>query len=149
MKRPRGRPTLLTPELQKSLCDVLAAGNYIDAACGYAGIHVSTYHDWVNRGEAELERRQSAHVKEGTAQWEREQPFVDFSEACKKARAQAEVSSVARIRKAGGDGQWQADAWFLERSMPAKWGRRVVEHQGKDGNEMVFKVVYGTDGKTT
>ena len=48
-----GRRTKLTPELQKSLCELLAAGSYIESACDYVGIGVSTYHNWIVRSEAE------------------------------------------------------------------------------------------------
>jgi hypothetical protein len=29
--------------------------------------------------------------------------------------------------------EWTAAAWYLERRRPQRWGRRVVELQGKDG----------------
>ncbi len=94
----RGPKTKYSPELQKKICDVLSAGNYIEAACAFVGIHVDTYHEWVKQKS-------------------------EFSEAVKRARAQAEMQSVARLRQAGETGQWQADAWFLERSYPSRWGR--------------------------
>ena len=35
-----GRPTKLTPEVQKKIVDALSAGNYFEVACEYAGIVV-------------------------------------------------------------------------------------------------------------
>jgi hypothetical protein len=137
-KNKGGRPLLLTPKLQKAICDILSSGNSIQAACDWVGINVATYHDWVERGEGKHRSRPQNKV------------FVEFVDAIKKARSTAEITSVARIRKAarGGDivsvtevirpdgaverttkystGAWQADAWFLERSRPRTWGR--IQH---------------------
>jgi len=50
--------------------------------------------------------------------------YSDFAEAVARARAEAEIAAVARIRERAHDGTWQADAWFLERAFPERWGRR-------------------------
>jgi predicted site-specific integrase-resolvase len=107
-----GRQTKLTPQLQARIVQVLEAGNYIEAACDYVGINQDTYHEWVKRG------------KRGNKA-DREAGYSEFSEAVKRAQAQAEILSVARIRKAGQEGEWTADAWYLERSHPERWGRHV------------------------
>lgn len=125
-----GRKSKLTPELQARIVDVLAAGNYIEAACDFVGINPDTYHEWIKRGE-----RGNAKDREGG--------YTDFSDAVKKARAQAEIGSVARIRKAGMDGEWQADAWYLERSHPDRWGRRMA--QVEQSGEVIVRVEYGND----
>lgn len=41
----------LTPELSKRFCEALAKGHSILGACGYAGIHETTYYNWIHRGE--------------------------------------------------------------------------------------------------
>jgi hypothetical protein len=146
-----GRKTKLTPELQQKIVEVLAAGNYIEAACDYVGISHTAFFEWLNRGE----RGWQIDIDGG---------FVAFAEAIKRARSQAEVGSVTRIRRAASgelrvkrktttkaDGttvdeewfqppQWTADAWFLERSYPQRWGRRVVEHQGSKENPVEVRV---------
>lgn len=38
MPRGRGRPTKLTAEVQERLTSAIRAGNFYEAACGYAGI---------------------------------------------------------------------------------------------------------------
>jgi hypothetical protein len=116
-----GRKTKLNAELQARLVEVLAAGNYIEAACAYVGIHRDTFFEWLKRGE-----RDNVADREGG--------YSDFSDAVKKAQAQAEIDSVARVRKAGQDGNWQADAWYLERSHPDRWGRQVskITHEIRD-----------------
>ena len=43
-----GRPSKLTPEVTKRLTEAIRAGNYYEAACGYAGIGYSTFRDAVN-----------------------------------------------------------------------------------------------------
>ena len=43
---------------------------------------------------------------------------------------------MARIRVSGQNGNWKADAWFLERSAPSRWGRTRVEVTGKDGEPL-------------
>ena len=102
-----GRPTKLTPIMQQKLIDELCAGNYRDTAAKLAGIHRHTFRNWIKRGEA---------AKRGI--------FFDFVDAIKKAEAEGEARRVARINRAGEDGNWQADAWFLERKYPDKWGRK-------------------------
>lgn len=72
---PRGRPCKLTPELQKRLCDAIAAGNYYEAACGYAGIDYTTFRRWMERGEKATRGK-----------------FCDFCQAVRKAEADARWS---------------------------------------------------------
>lgn len=100
---------------------MLAAGNYICVACEYVGITEATYFSWVNRATAELERVE----EDGGEISEREEIFVDFLKSVTRARSSAEVQSVARLRKAG-ETDWKADAFFLERSFPDRWGRRSL-----------------------
>jgi len=137
MNRIRGRPGKLTPELQQQICDILADGNYIDATCDFVGISSETFYNWLKRGERNSKEDQDAG-------------YTEFYQAVKKARATAEVVSVARIRKAGSSGQWQADAWFLERSNPKRWGRRNLELTGADGGELVIRMTMedNADGNT-
>lgn len=110
----RGAKTKYTPELQAKLCEILSSGNYIEAACAYVGISKDTFYDWKEK-------------------------FPQFSDAVEKARSGAEIASVARIRKAGAEGTWQADAWFLERSYQDRWGRTRQEITGKDGGPIILK----------
>lgn len=126
------RPTKLNPDTQKDIIDALTAGNYFDAACEYAGITATTGYNWMKRGREELKRRGDPRVKDGTKQWEREQPFVEFFEAVSRASARVEVRTIAKIQQAGDD-DWRALAWFMEHRYPSKWGKQVREHQGADG----------------
>ena len=112
----RGAKTKYTPELQDKLCQILKSGNYIEAACAYVGISTETFYAWKASNP-------------------------EFSDAVEKSRSSAEIESVARVRKAGAEGTWQADAWYLERSYADRWGRTRQEITGKDGADLVIKVI--------
>jgi transposase len=110
-----GRPPKLNAERQERILQALRAGNYVEVAARYGGIGYSTMRTWIERGEKETDG-----------------PYRDFMEAVEKARAEAEVGMVAVVKNAART-QWQAAAWWLERSFPARWGRRDrtdVDHSG-------------------
>lgn len=94
-----GRPTKRTPATEKKILKALKDGNVRSTAAALAGISKETFYNWLAE-------------------------FPDFSDAIKKAEAEAESVRVARIRKAGDEGTWQADAWWLERRRHEAWGRK-------------------------
>ena len=115
-----GRPTKLTPELQAEMVNIIRGGNYVETACAYVGLNKTTFYDWMKRGAREMDRvkkNPKARVRK------EEQVYVDFSNAIKKAEAEAEARDVLIIAKAA-ESQWQAAAWRLERRLPSKWGRQ-------------------------
>lgn len=68
--------------------------------------------------------------------------FVLFRILCQRARAESEVRALSLIQNAGHSGQWQAAAWFLERSFPDRWGRRErVALEGHDGGAVEVKQI--------
>lgn len=94
------RPSKLTPELQDKLVEVFRIGQTsIEDACAYVGIGTTTYHRWMQENR-------------------------EFRDVIQKARAEAVVGYLAVIRKAANSGQWQAAAWWLERVLPAQYGRK-------------------------
>lgn len=120
---PGGRPTKLTPELQRKLCDAISAGNYYEAACGYAGVEYSTFRKWMRRGKK---------AKRGD--------FFQFFHAVRLAEASAEVSAVA-LWKSQMPENWQACRDFLARRHPKRWGPKEKienEHTGKGGGAIEF-----------
>ncbi|MHC4395626.1 MAG: hypothetical protein ACYS1A_08215 [Planctomycetota bacterium] len=118
-----GRKTKLTPKLQDKICDIIRRGNYIEVACGFVGIDVSTYYNWLKWGEA---------AKSGK--------YFEFFKAAKRAENEQETLYVENIRKAAFDGVWQASAWYLERKYPERWGRKErKEITGKDGGPIEVK----------
>lgn len=103
--RAGGRPSKLTPELQKEICKYLelsVAAKYAARSCG---ISESTYYDWVNKGADGIE------------------PYVEFSEAVDQASARAVPNLTAR-GLAGGKGSSMA-AFLLERRFPDEYGPQV------------------------
>jgi hypothetical protein len=119
-----GRPTKLTPEVQKRLCDAIAAGNYREAACSYAGIDKATFSRWIARGE---------QAKTG--------PFCDFCNAVQKAEADAEVAIVAQWQQHMPE-NWQACRDFLARRFPERWGpqdKHDLRHSGTLGHSLAIE----------
>lgn len=116
-----GRKTKLTAEVQSKFLRAIRAGNWIETCCDYVGINPDTYYEWMKRGEK---------TGDGNA------IYREFRAAVLEARASAEIESVARIRVSGQKGDWKADAWYLERSHPERWGKQRVEVTGKDGEPL-------------
>jgi transposase len=114
------RPSKLTDALVQNICDVVAAGNYIETAAAYAGIGKTTLYEWLKRGRGDLmEQRDTEHSR--------------FVERVELALAEGEVRDLATIEKAA-ETVWQAAAWRLERRMPEKFGRRSrIDHATPDG----------------
>ncbi|MBZ9715506.1 hypothetical protein [Deinococcus multiflagellatus] len=115
---PRGRKTKLTPALQEKFIRAVRAGNCVETCCDYVGINPDTYYEWQKRGQ-----------QGGAAN----EIYREFRAAVLDAQASAEIESVARIRLSGQKGNWRADAWYLERRHPDRWGRQRLELTGKDG----------------
>jgi hypothetical protein len=108
-----GRPTKLTPEMQKKLCDVLAAGATRQDAAYHAGLRVQTLYDWLKRGRA---------AQSGL--------FREFSDAVKAAEAQCAIRCAAVIQRAAQGSaeappEWKAACWWLERRRPKQFGPRL------------------------
>ena len=111
-----GRPTKLTADIQSEIVELIKAGNYIETACAVAGLHKSTFYDWMKIADASTNKNK----------------YTNFSDAVKKAMAWAEARDVAIIARHS-EKYWQAAAWRLERKYPDKWGRQKLEvqHSGK------------------
>jgi hypothetical protein len=102
---PTGRPSALTPEVQRQVCNALASGNTRHDAAEYAGVGDSTLRAWLARG-----RRQ------------RRGKFWELLRAVKKAEADAVVRNVTILQKAATT-SWQAAAWWLERKCDEDWSQ--------------------------
>lgn len=102
-----GRPTKFTPDTCNRILSAIRNGNTYEASAHYGGVSYDTLREWIKRGQEETAGE-----------------FSEFFEAIKSAEAKAEVESVALIRQAAQEGQWQAAAWFLERRKPSDWGRK-------------------------
>jgi hypothetical protein len=101
-----GRPTKYNDERAAKILEALRLGVPQSTAITYGGIAEATYYRWLSDAQ---KPDAPPHL-------------VEFREAVKAARAEAEVRSVAVIQNASRK-TWQAAAWFLERSFPQHWAR--------------------------
>lgn len=108
-----GRPTKLTPHVQKRICDAISAGNYREAAAQYGGVDKATLMRWLASDR---------------------QPYRDFRDAVIAAEAEAEVRMVAQWQAQIPE-DWRAARDFLARRHPDRWGplekREVTGAGGK------------------
>jgi transposase len=100
---PAGRPTKLTPELQKQVCDSIRKGNYHTVAAKVAGISVKTLRNWLTHG------KKFPHGIYG-----------EFRDALLRAEGEAEETIVPEIRSSP---DLNDKKWWLERKHPHRWGR--------------------------
>lgn len=108
-KRATGRPTSLTPGVQRVIVRHVKSGSYVETAAAAAGVCKDTLYEWLKRGAKEPRS-----------------VYGEFSDAVQRAQAQAEVDAVRTIDQAGKDPKhWQARAWRLERTNPKKFSVRV------------------------
>lgn len=102
------------------LLEALQDGNYVETACLYANLAPSTVHRWLQRGNNEKKRQAAGQSADPI-----ESQYIELCEAVEKARAEAIVANVSAIQQAARTGTWQAAAWWLERTMPNQFGRRI------------------------
>jgi hypothetical protein len=122
-------PYKFDPATQKRLLDAIRLGSFIEHACSYAGINSSTFRRWRIDAENGVE------------------PFASFWSEITLAESEAVVRRMARIEEAGNNGQWQADAWFLERKYPQKFGRRDKVELTADPNAPIEVELKWPDGQ--
>lgn len=134
-RNPAGQRGKLTQENADAIVKAMRGGAYFKDACRHAGIDESTGYRWMAEGEVPAPPERAPHHTEAS-----HRKLVDRWElACKfrhdieKAEADAKIAALARIRQAGQNGIWTADAWYLERRYPHEFGRRIHEVSGPDG----------------
>lgn len=110
MGRP-GRPSKLTEETTKKLVKAIESGNYMKAACAYAGIDYTTFRLWMKKGEK---------AKSGR--------YFNFFHTIKRAEQVAEVKMIEQWQRHMPE-NWQAIATFMERRYPDRWGRNMRVNQ--------------------
>lgn len=120
-----GRPTKLTPALQREIVRHLKRGNYREPVARFVGITERTFHGWMARGQA---------ATEGV--------YHAFFQAVMKAEEEAEVLAVARVKN-------KHPEWWLERKYPERWARRgLIELPTGEGHlgstTVIFQLISGT-----
>ena len=123
------KPKLVDQELKERLLEAIRLGMYTEHACAYAGIASRTFRLWREKAENGVE------------------PYASFWLEVNKAEADAIIRRVARIEQAGKEGQWQADAWLLERKYPDKFGRKEKLQLQGEPNAPVEIELNWSDGK--
>lgn len=99
----------LTGAVAEVIVQIVRGGAYLKTAAQFAGVHRDTIRRWRKRGETDLQDNV-------------ESPYAAFARALARAEAQAEATRVLRIQAAG-EKDWRADAWYLERRFPERWGQ--------------------------
>lgn len=124
-KKKMGRPTILTPEVEREIVEAIERGNYLKDACDLAGVSDTAVQEWITKGTRDL--------AEGV-----DSPYASFAVSLKKARARVGDLCLRDIRDRVK--QWQAAAWFLERTRPQQFGpTQRIEHTGVDGGPIEMK----------
>jgi hypothetical protein len=123
------RPTKLTPEVQKQICEAIRHGATFDAAAQSAGVAYETFNEW----------RKDTRIK-----------FVKFSEAVKRAEADGQLDLLERIETAGKN-DWRSAAWVLEHRHKKDFGAAVDvtskgEKLGADDTDTKAEILRKLDG---
>jgi hypothetical protein len=120
-RRSSGRPTKISDAIQRKMVELLRAGNYYETAAASCGVRAVTERNWRYVGKNAEDAM--AAGKDVTAH---ERRCARYLAAVEKARAEAEATALSSIALAGAEGQWQANAWRLERMYPEKYGKRLA-----------------------
>ena len=102
-----GRPSVLTPEVQKRILSGLRCGLSRAASASRAGIGARTFREWMARTD-DVE------------------PYASLRAEVEAAEGSCEARLAAVVFKAALEDPNQA-RWLLERRFPASWGRRQPE----------------------
>lgn len=150
-----GRSSKLSLPRLKMLLQIIGGGNFVKTACEFAGIGVSTFDGWRERGDMEMDRVRNLPRVDYDAimdqflekpknsvdyMWENrprqfnavEWPYVVATLHTRQAQSAAEMRALGVINAAFGD-DWHAAAWFLERTKPERYSRR--DRIGLEGSE--------------
>lgn len=111
-KRPRGRPTELTPKLAARAVKAFGSGVYLHDIAAICGVHRDTLDGWFRRGRAE----------DGTV-------YADFSDKMLAARAELRERLLKSIAK---EKSWRAKTWILSSRWPDDFATRERRYSQPD-----------------
>ena len=115
------RPTKFIPEITDTILKALQIGATYKDAAEAAGVDYMTFRTWIERGQAG------------------KKPFNEFSEAVRKAEAQARLNYLTTIAQAASKGDWKAAEAYLKRRDRANWGDNVDVTSG--GNALTVQII--------
>lgn len=131
-KKVNGRPTKLTEEVQKKICDAMILGAYIETAAAYASVSKPTLYAWMKKGNDQksgIYRSFLNALEEAMSKCElRDLESIDKNAAGRPAKVDANGNTISQPLAPN----WKAAAWRLERKFPKKWGRREQVHIEND-----------------
>jgi len=117
-----GSALVRNEKLIDTLLDSIASGMYVNLACQSVGIDTSTLYQWKKKGQ------QGIH------------PYDKVWKRLQIAEAKAVERRLNRIDEAGQNGNWQADAWYLERRYPHLFGKRdTIAIESEDRPKVTLK----------
>lgn len=126
-KKGRGRPHVLymRPEIADEIAGYIRQGMFAGEAAALAGITTHTVQRWLAAGRNYLEAGETDRLE------------AIFYTKVQRAHAEVELEALQAIRAAGQNpAHWSANAWFLERTRPGRYGRvdrNQLEIQGNLG----------------
>jgi transposase-like protein len=132
MNKKTGRPSKLTAEVIENIQNWLRMGYFVEDAARMAGIHKATLYRWLEQGREDREN-------------EVDSLYADFCDAMERSRAEAEGMYLNSIKTAASRGQWQAAAWWLERSFD-KWSKpSKLQISGDEEEPVKINIKYSGD----
>lgn len=131
----RTRGTVLNDDVARLYMGAIVAGANREEAATLAGISPRTVEVWRRRLREAYGGDIDRALEDDTPDEDGHLPtiadLIAFFRGVERADAAMVVDRLNRIRRAGESGTWQADAWYLERRYPDRFGRRQrVEHAG-------------------
>lgn len=96
------RETILTKQLQETICKYVQGGATLPHAAAAAGVSWNTVKDWAKPGNVERE------------------PYASFAAAVDDAKAKWATGAAMQIT-GHGKRDWKALAWMLERRFPNEY----------------------------
>lgn len=119
-----GRPTKLTPALQKKFVEYLRLGVSTRLCCDAVGITHTCFYEWM---------KQAATLDD-------DDPIAQFSDAVKKARGERTAFWLGRLHQGGAN--WQRFGWLLERCEPEDYRKREHVEVASDPDSPMGVIVY-------
>jgi hypothetical protein len=112
----------------EQMATALRNGTDLETACHYAGLSSTEVLRLLEQGKVEAER-----VSVGQAPNPVHAIALQLWDDMKKARADAIVRNVTYVQRAASDGNWQAAAWWLERTVPETYSKRSPKQSSVEG----------------
>ncbi len=119
----------LSDNVRARLAECLRLGMHPSAAAQGMGIARETLERWVGNGKRDAELELAT-------------PYAKLYTALAAATAEAEETALRNLQTAAEEPKhWMANAWFLERRFPKRWGKQTqTQITGPDGGPVKHQV---------